>query len=254
MKRLIVALALMASAMSGAAVVTAQGIPCRPYNPQKEDPPFCAGDHRINKYDAAAPITAYCQQDNSIDVWSIIQGKGYLLYNVSAAQLVQSLQQAEQTGQDQLIQAAQGRELWALHSGELELHADIYYFVFPGDTCGTATDNAVSPASPEQPVFVYPTLTPTPLPEATQPAQDSIPAPAGGMVSVTTGNEKLHDKASPLSNLLGYVPRGSTIAIFGRDASGYWVKVIYRGTPGWVSTQYAGLTLAELRQIKIIVN
>src|SRR5579859_2860298 len=166
---------LLAMTISGPALTvrmaSAQTVPCIPMNHGEEGPLFCAGDHRVNAYDAIAPITAYCEGDGSINVWGIVQGQGYFLYNVSGQQLSSALQLAETTGQDQLIQTEQGRDLWALHSGELELHDEGtgYNFVFAGDTCGPISiDTGVNnPAVQNQANNPYPTLTPTPKPTAT---------------------------------------------------------------------------------------
>jgi len=253
---------LLAMTISGPALTvrmaSAQTVPCIPMNHGEEGPLFCAGDHRVNAYDAIAPITAYCEGDGSINVWGIVQGQGYFLYNVSGQQLSSALQLAETTGQDQLIQTQQGRDLWALHSGELELHDEGtgYNFVFAGDACG-AVSTSGSPnyvAAQNQNSYVQPTATTAPKPSATPTSrsQDNVAAPAGGLVSFTTGYEKLHKAPGASSDILAYVPRGAAIAVFGRDRSWYWVKITYRGTPGWVSSQYAGLTDTDMRQLRIV--
>ncbi len=245
--------------------VSAQIIPCRPFDRAKEDPPFCAGDHRVNAYDAAAPITAYCEADGSLNVWGITNvGQGFFLYNVSGAQLAQALQNAESASQDEMIQGQDGRDLWALHSGKLELHDEGtgYTFIFAGDACGSVpanvdTGNQDNSAAQNQPDLVFPTLTDTPAPTstATAPTPDAlndVAAPASGFVSITTGYMKLHKSDNPVSDVLAYVPRGAAIAVFGRDYSWNWVKISYRGIPGWVSSQYAGLTDAQMRQLLIV--
>src|ERR1700674_1985647 len=45
---------------------------CRPYDPAKAPPPYCATDARVNPGDAIATMAAYCQQDHSLQVYAII--------------------------------------------------------------------------------------------------------------------------------------------------------------------------------------
>src|SRR5437763_2642051 len=144
-RHLLLVVIIAAIALAGSTFTTRQanadcqrydGKPCR-YDPNKEDPPYQAEDDRINPYDPIAPMTAYCRADHSLDVFGIYDSKGVFLFNVSAQRLSMAMAQATRYGKDVLVQEKQGSQLWALKSGQFELHNyNGYDFLFAANTCG----------------------------------------------------------------------------------------------------------------------
>lgn len=96
-------------------------------------------DGRINDRDAAATAALYCASDGGVAVFGIDESsQGIFLYAVSQDQIASALAQATDTGVNQVIAGAGGQILWALTSGELQLHdvAGRYDFIFAADRCG----------------------------------------------------------------------------------------------------------------------
>jgi len=75
-----------------------------------------ATDFRVNPGDPIAPMTAYCQQDHSLQIYAIINSNGGLSLYCQCRRHCQRLVTAQATGQDILI---------ADHSSRPGLGADI---------------------------------------------------------------------------------------------------------------------------------
>ncbi|MBL8154230.1 MAG: hypothetical protein JNM70_08605 [Anaerolineae bacterium] len=96
-------------------------------------------DGRINDGDAAATAALYCTSDGGIAVFGIDESsQGIFLYAVTDAQVASALAQAANTGENQVIAGGAGQALWALTSGELQLHdaEGRYDFILAADRCG----------------------------------------------------------------------------------------------------------------------
>ena len=222
------------------------GKPCR-YDPNKEDPPYQAEDDRINPYDPIAPMTAYCRANHSLDVFGIYDSKGVFLFNVSAQRLSIAMAQATRYGKDVLIQEKQGSQLWALKSGQFELHNyNGYDFLFAANTCGPLDLNVAVSAPRSGGVTVN-----TQQQSSTAPTKSKPVAPFKG-TSVATGYLSIRTLPSEQSTLLGFVPRGATITVMARDTTWYWANISYNGMVGWVSAYFAGLSYNDLKQLPVM--
>lgn len=101
-------------------------------------------DGRINAYDLAAPLAAYCTADNGIAVWDIdAEGHGTLAFTVTKADITKGLSDASASGHNVLIAQGLGDSLYALSTNQLTLvgpnikePAKIYEFITSGDRCG----------------------------------------------------------------------------------------------------------------------
>lgn len=95
-------------------------------------------DGRLNASDAGATAALYCTADGLLALGIDEQSRGQFLYVVVIADLQAALAQAAAANDNQQIIEADGQSLWALPSGELQLHdsAGRYDFVFDGAACG----------------------------------------------------------------------------------------------------------------------
>jgi len=238
---------------------------CPPYDPAKEDPPFCASDARVNPRDAVATMTAYCQQDHSLQVYAIINSNGVFLYTVNAVDIANGLLTAQATGQDILIADQSSRQVWALTSGNLLLHDYAgYNFTFRGDTCGLVA-GTVQPVAVRQPAHTraIPTPRASPVTEPTHhqqlrpsPATETTSASGVVLTSVTTGWLNMRSVPDNKADLIQFVPPYVNIQVIGREIGPTWdwVKISYKGRSGWVSARYCGLTNDDLRKLPALVR
>jgi hypothetical protein len=224
----------------------AVGSLCRPYDPAKEDPPYCATDSRVNPGDAVATMTAYCQQDHSLQVYAIINSNGVFLYTVSAVDIANGLATAQATGQDILIADHSSRQVWALVSGNLLLHDYAGYdFIFRGDICGLVPGTV-------QPVIARrPSHTRAILNSHTSRAVDTTSTTGATLTSITTGYLNMRSAPDNTAYLFLIVPPHVAIQVVGHEigSSWNWVKISYHGLTGWVSSRYCGLTNDDLRRL-----
>ncbi len=96
-------------------------------------------DGRINAFDLAAPLAAYCA-NGGIAVWDIDdQGQGTLAFTATAEQISAGLSTAASSGQNQLVAEGLGDSLYALMSNQIALFGpDVkesgktYQFLAPG--------------------------------------------------------------------------------------------------------------------------
>jgi hypothetical protein len=213
------------------------GSPCRAYDPQKEDPPFCAPDLRINPWDAIATIAGYCQADHSLRIFAIDNSVGSYIYTVSATQIANGLVTAQSTGRAMLLADQSARQVWALPSGELQLHdtASSYDFIFAGTTCSVVAGTVQQPS------------TTTTVP--------GLSAGANG-TSVTTASLNIRSIPSISGKRLGIIPPRAVIQVIGRRAGSTWdwVKISYNGVTGWVYTFYTELTNDELSKLPVLAK
>lgn len=99
-------------------------------------------DGRINAYDLAAPLAAYCS-NGGIAVWHIDgEGQGTLAFTTTADQISAALSTAASSQQNQLVAEGMGDSLYALLSNQIALFGpDVkesgktYQFIAPGDVC-----------------------------------------------------------------------------------------------------------------------
>jgi hypothetical protein len=252
---LIIAISMGSAVAFSTQTVRAETPPCVPYDPVKEDPPFCAGDQRVNPYDAIATVTAYCQADHSLKVDAIINSEGVFMFVIPASKISASLQRARSSNAGVLIDEKYARQVWALASGELYLndYSSGYHFQFPGNRCGAVsyTDTTVRPAQPSQPIVN------NPQPSApVKPSAPVQPSTAGQQIislnTVTTGRVNIRTYPSKDSGLLATAQRGEVVMILGRDQSWNWVKLVYKGTTGWASSQYAGISNRDLGRLSVV--
>ena len=100
-------------------------------------------DGRINAYDLAAPLAAYCA-NGGITVYSIDStGQGTLAFTASLDEIHAALSKAVASGQNVLVEQGLGDSLYALSSNQLTLTGpDVkeagktYEFVTTSDVCG----------------------------------------------------------------------------------------------------------------------
>ncbi len=100
-------------------------------------------DGRINAYDLAAPLAAYCTPDHGIAVWHIDDsGHGTLAFTSSAADISAALSKAIASGQNVLVGQGMGDSLYALSSNQLTLtgpdvkeSGKTYDFITTPDRC-----------------------------------------------------------------------------------------------------------------------
>ncbi len=99
-------------------------------------------DGRINAYDLAAPLAAYCA-DGGIAVWHIDgEGQGTLAFTATADQISAALSTATSEQQNQLVAEGLGDSLYGLMSNQIALFGpDVkesgktYQFLAPADVC-----------------------------------------------------------------------------------------------------------------------
>lgn len=72
-----------------------------------------------------------------------------------------------------------------------------------------------------------------------------VPVPSNptntGFVGVTTGNLNFRSAPSTSAQVLTVIPRNTSVGIMGKDTTGAWWMVNYRGAVGWVSARYVFL-------------
>jgi len=100
------------------------------------------GDARLNAYDIAAPLAAYCAS-GGITVWDIApDSQGTLAFTAPLAAIHDALAQAQTSGQSVLIGEGLGDSLYALPSNQLQFtgpdvnDAKTYQFIAAGNVCG----------------------------------------------------------------------------------------------------------------------
>ncbi len=98
------------------------------------------GDGRINDKDAMETMAAYCAADGGLILWAVdAHSLGTRILTLSKQQMSNALAKATSSGQHVLIAEAQGRQVWALKSGEYQLHdarGFVYDFIFAAHRCG----------------------------------------------------------------------------------------------------------------------
>jgi uncharacterized protein YraI len=122
-----------------------------------------------------------------------------------------------------------------------KLYSLIAIFLFCTGCDVTQTTPSIS-----TPEFVTATLPPTALPAATQTAPLPTVAPTIVPISGSTTTEvNVRAETSTASASLGTIGAFSPIQIIGKDASGYWVQIVFSSSPtgtGWVRADYVQVT------------
>ncbi len=105
--------------------------------------PSSIPDGRLNLYDIAAPLAAYCS-NGGVSVWDIgADSQGTLAFSASLDAIHNALAQAQSSGQNVMIGQGLGNSLYALASNQLQFEGpdikyptETYQFIAPGDVCG----------------------------------------------------------------------------------------------------------------------
>ncbi len=95
-------------------------------------------DGRLNDGDADQTMTGYCLGDGSLQVWAVNGAEKHPLFTLSAQALQDAIKQAASDQKHILIAEQEGRQLWALESGELQFHdarGAPYDYLFDGGSC-----------------------------------------------------------------------------------------------------------------------
>lgn len=115
-------------------------------------------------------------------------------------------------------------------------------------TCALLSGCDVTPVSPAVATvaFVTATLPPTTTAVATVTPLPPTVAPTLVPVAGTTTSEvNVRVDTSTASESLGTIPAFSAVQVIGRDASGNWVKVIFKDAAGWVRADLVQLAEAS---------
>ncbi|MEL6148970.1 MAG: hypothetical protein AAFU54_19800 [Chloroflexota bacterium] len=97
------------------------------------DPCKLFQDGRLNEYDVMAPATVYNIGNRFIDVYTINNGQGTLTLRVPYIQVLNSLDAAVSSGENQLIQESDPVAVYALSAGTCQMNAYGAAYVFEWD-------------------------------------------------------------------------------------------------------------------------
>lgn len=87
-------------------------------------------DGRVNSHDAAESASIYCEGDNSVTVWAVINSQGYFAFNASVKEIAKVPVKPEK---NTLIKQAMNIALYRLTTGELQVNAPgNYVFIWSG--------------------------------------------------------------------------------------------------------------------------
>ena len=87
-------------------------------------------DGRVNSHDAVETASIYCESDNSVTVWAVINSQGYFAFHATVAEINKvPVNPVKNT----LIKSAMNIALYRLTTGELQVNApDNYVFIWKG--------------------------------------------------------------------------------------------------------------------------
>jgi hypothetical protein len=209
--------------------------PCRDDKGEEICPFFISFDTRINPHDAAQTITGYCRQDHSLDVLEVNEGRGSFIFNASLQTIFNSLKSARAKNKAVLINQKNGRQFWALETGELRLFdarpTANYQYTFAGAACGGFNPASLGPAKP-----------------LSAKGAQSAPNPAGQGSSTLPVRLTIYTQPDG-SVVLATVPRQTRLTLLGRSRDSLWVKVSYGRLVGWLAANLSGLTPAALQAL-----
>lgn len=80
--------------------------------------------------------------------------------------------------------------------------------------------------------------------------------PGGVATGITKANIRARLRALPTtrSEILALIPARTPLAIFGRDASGVWIKVNYLDAQGWISRSLITLQNVRLEDLPVLIQ
>lgn len=78
------------------------------------------------------------------------------------------------------------------------------------------------------------------------------PAALTGVVAQTNAVMKLRAEPSIYSAQIGRIPWGDILPIIGRTSDGIWWQVVFRGTTGWVFSEFLTILEGDLNSVPII--
>ncbi|MBE2196899.1 MAG: hypothetical protein IAE83_22200 [Anaerolinea sp.] len=236
-------------------------------------------DGRVNPNDALATTTAYCR-GGSIEVWAINNSHGQYAFTAPQSAIVDAMGQAQGSGSVRLIGEAIGQQLVALPDGQLQIqNVNGYRFPFSSLLCGIpvpppsrprvistqAAPGVILPTSPT--LVITPGGVPLPAPDAPEiPAQKYTQVringgafilllpPGANFTTFTT--DVLNFRTEALlarSTYQGEIPQGTKLQVMGRDTTGRWLYVLYRGVYGFVVTAYTTFTPETIPLVPVVV-
>ena len=66
--------------------------------------------------------------------------------------------------------------------------------------------------------------------------------PTGGVTATTTVNLRIRQGPNTTYTQIGLAPRGTVLAVEGRNAASNWLQIDYNGTKGWVAAWYTTIS------------
>jgi len=74
----------------------------------------------------------------------------------------------------------------------------------------------------------------------------------GGIVATTSVYLRFRDQPSVRSTILDVIPPNFSVAVVGTNSNRSYIKVVYNGVQGWISSRFITLTGAFLNQLPIV--
>lgn len=93
------------------------------------------------------------------------------------------------------------------------------------------------------------------FPQVGQPGLPPVVAPGvaiPGVSALTTTTLRLRARPTTRSVIVARIPVDTSLAVIGRNDRRTWIKVIFNGLPGWVSTGFIQLVGARLSDLPIV--
>ncbi|MBX3066223.1 MAG: SH3 domain-containing protein [Anaerolineae bacterium] len=108
---------------------------------------------------------------------------------------------------------------------------------------GYVTPTPIYPYATSTPIVIIPIITSTP---------NTGQAPTNIVAQIRT--YRLRMRALPTTNsaILGLIPLRTYVPVYGKDSTGRWIKVVYNGNLGWVSTAYVRLSGGTMAQLPVV--
>jgi uncharacterized protein YgiM (DUF1202 family) len=200
----------------------------------------------VNPNDPLATITAYCQRDGSIQVWSIINSVGEHLTTTTPAQSINALAAANSRRTAQIVADVSGMQLIALPGNILQIADNRtgsgYKYNFAAAACFL----------PVNPVAVGPVPTVgkgTPKPPTTKVTVPAVSASSTEAQAKIDVNIRVSPTIS--ARRIGFVPRGGVMQLVARNEKTTWIKVRYGSLEGWVVAAYTNVQIDAFRALPV---
>lgn len=87
--------------------------------------------------------------------------------------------------------------------------------------------------------------------EGTAPSEAPAPPPTGEVQATTQVNLRLRSGPGTGFQILDVAPRGTTVAVLGRNQSGNWIQVSYQGRVGWMAAWYTTLSGGSINDVPV---